>query len=229
MQLSGLLLAYWEAQSSADGEPDREMSLRFYPDAQSREALPRFASDNDDPEPADRIFLYRERTAGSPFDRFETIYSAGETDAIEEALTGFETVPDGFLEYQEGYAIQPATVTLDGLTSFVEGNDRFLYAHASKVEPVTTSDYLIEQIPDSDPDRYLGRPWLETFQVDEAAELRAEPSDSARTIAQIEAGTIGIEKIATAPDGWTEVLVRGEDGNETARGFIRTAQLMSIN
>lgn len=231
LELRGVLLAYWDAQYPEGGpvdkaEPVRQMSLRFYPDAPSRHALPRFESAYDDGEPAERVFLYRE---GSDMSSFRTDYAADETAAIEGVMAMLDHVPDTFLQHREGYAVQPVTVTLQGLASFVEGNARFLYARAEKIEPVDLSEYLLAQIPDSDPNAYLAVPWLEVFQAGEGAVLRAAPVQDADEVMRLETGRPGIEKIATAADGWLEVRVRDEHGEELARGFVQTARLVVVN
>ncbi len=237
LRLEGILLAYWEAiyrdtgrTTLAETSPERTMYLRFYPDPGSLERLPVFVSPSGRKSTPTRVFLYRERGNESDGDKtLQAGFRPGEREAIDHFIAEFQEVPPGFFEHNEGYALQPVTIVLDELLSVFEGNHRFLYARASKFESLSLTDYALRQIPDSSIDEFLGRPWAETFYVDEPLDLRQEPDADSAIVGRLEAGTAGIEKVSTAKAGWVKVQFRQEEGEQDVSGYVRASQLIVIN
>lgn len=234
--LEGTLLAYWDAQYTeagsvtlAEAKPKKKMRLRFYPDAISASRLPSFALSSGGSEKINRIFLYRDRVPGKVFDRFKTGFQPSETDTIKEALAVFDAIPDGFLEYREGYVTQPVSLALQGMVSFVEGNHRFTYAQPQRIEAASTDRHDDSEIPDMQPDTFKGRPWVETFHVAQEVSLKERPSSQSRDVAQLDAGTYGIEKKKTVNEEWVLVEVEANDSESKLTGYIEASKLRVTN
>ncbi|MCC5809658.1 MAG: hypothetical protein JJU06_04715 [Ectothiorhodospiraceae bacterium] len=237
LRLEGILLAYWDASYRETGpvtleeaSPERRMYLRFYPDPASLERLPAFASPSGRVSRPTRVFLYR--AIGKEQDGLQALeagYLPHEAEAIESVTGDFLEMPPEFLEHYEGYALQPVAIELEGWISFFEGNHRFVYARARDIEPLSLTDYALRQIPDSRTDVFLGRPWAETFYVEQAVILREEPDAGSPEVAHLEAGTAGIEKVRTAESGWVLVQIGQGESQDTVSGYVKASQLIVIN
>lgn len=232
IQLSGVLLAYWETLyveaepvTLADAEPWQRLQLRFYPDQSV--ALSSLAS-SADVRSLQRIFLYRERLAAPVLDELEMGYTPDEGAVLAEVLAPFKRLPAGFLLHREGYVVQPVQVRLDGLVSFVEGDHRFVYGRLMSAEPIAGSQVDLSALADFQPDTYLGQPWRLTYQLQQQTPLHSAPDHGSRVISEVPAGTSEIEKLHTVSAGWVKVQLSDAQG-QTQSGYLPKASLWIIN
>ena len=233
---TGLLAAYWQAEypvtETETAEPmaaQRSMHLRFYPDAASQEKLPAFVSASGVSNKHTRLFLYRGQQPAEDLNQLNSAYPADDMQAIQQLVADFTELPKPFLSHQEGVALQPVEITLNNLLSFVESDHRFLYAQAEAFSPLSTQEYLLRQIPDSDPDTYLSQPWLEHFYPAAALVVRNNPQSDAAVLSRIPQGSSAtIKKIRTVDKQWMQVEVTSGKNNPIT-GFVEQKHLQPVN
>lgn len=235
VSLTGIVLAYWHAHyleaepTTLDkAKPVREMHLRFYPDTRSQNRLPTFHSNSDPIIRHQRIFLYRYSKPDEPLDILHSAYTVGDMSEIEEIVQDFSELPSNFLTHQEGFTLQPARLLLKDLVSFTEGDHRFLYGIARSLEPLSLTEYGLKQIPDSEPDTFLGKPWLEIFYAPNPLKVHDRPEQNGRVIAELPAGNPAIEKLRTVNQNWVLVRVQLNE-KEVVTGYVQKSELMVIN
>lgn len=235
LELTGVVLAYWQAHyleetptTLAQTNPIREMHLRFYPDARSQDLLPAFKSTPELEVRPSRIFLYRSLEPEAPLDSLHSAYAENEIAKVKAIVQDFSTLPAGFLEYKEGFAVQPAQVVVEDLVSFIEADHRFLYARAQVIEPLPVAPPEMRELPDSDSTSYLGRPWVESFYAPGPLTVRDTPAREGRVIAQLPEGAALVEKVRTVDVNWVLVRVQPEEG-DTVTGFVQPADLLVVN
>ena len=231
-----MLAAYWQAEypeaETETAEPMaalRSMHLRFYPDAASQEKLPAFVSATGISNKHTRLFLYRGQQPAEDLNQLNSAYPADDMQAIQQLVADFTELPETFLSHQEGVALQPVEISLNNLLSFVEGDHRFLYAQAETFSPLSNQEYLLRQIPDSDPDTYLGQPWFEHFQANSTLLVRNNPQPDATVLSRIPQGSsTSIKKIRTVDQQWIKVeVVSGK--NSPITGFVEHKHLQPVN
>lgn len=232
---TGILLAYWqvnylevEPTTLDKAEPDREMHLRFYPDARSQHLLPEFQLSSEQTLRHQRIFLYRTRESGESLDTLLSAYEESEMPQVKKIVGGFAELPASFINHREGFALQPARLVLTDLLSFIEGDHRFLYGKAKSIEPLSMTEYGLKQIPDSDPDSFLGKPWLETFYAPNSLVVREAPDQGGRVIAELPSGASLITKLRTVDETWVLVKVQSND-DKAVTGYVKMSELMVVN
>jgi len=232
---TGMVLAYWQANyfeaepTTLDkAEPVREMYLRFYPDARSQQLLPDFQLPPEQTLRHQRIFLYRTREPGEPLDTLLSAYEESEMSQVKKIVRDFTELPESFLTHREGFALQPARLVLTDLISFVEGDHRFLYGKAKSIESLSMTEYGLKQIPDSNPDSFLGKPWLETFYAPNLLVVRKTPDEGGRKVAELPPGASLITKLRTVDETW--VLVKAQSNDYTkVTGYVKMSELMIVN
>jgi hypothetical protein len=175
-----------------------------------------------------RVFLYRDMNPSNPLDTLQAAYGEDEIPQIEKIVGNFAELPIGFMTHREGFALQPARLVLESFVSFIEADHRFLYAMKRTLEPLSITEYGLEQIPDSDPNVFLGRPWVESFYAPEQLKIRNSPEKDGRIVATFPAGIPNVEKIHTVDEGWVLVRVEDADG-EFVTGYVKTSKLLVIN
>ncbi|SDU36989.1 hypothetical protein [Halopseudomonas salegens] len=233
VELTGVLLAYWQldyldatAESLAEAGTEHSLLLRFYPDRGSARLLPRFAEGGQgEQKPVQRIFLYHTREEDTFFDGFEMSYGAEDSAKIRNIVSYFTELPEGFLEDHEGKAVQPVSILVDGLASFIEGNHRFMFGKSQAIRAISLTEYSLAQIPDAQPDGYLSRPWIHyLYLVEDAAILDAPGGEQ---LLMLEAGTHRLERLGPPQNGW--VKVRYAEEANVLRGYINAAVLKPVN
>lgn len=232
---TGIVLAYWqvnylEAEPTTldQADPVREMHLRFYPDARSKHLLPEFQISSEQTVRHQRIFLYRARESGESLDTLLSAYEESDMPQVKEIVQNFAELPASFLTHREGFALQPASLVLTDLLSFVEGDHRFLYGRAKSIEQLSMTEYGLKQIPDSDPDSFLGEPWLETFYAPDPLVVRESPDQAGRVIAEFPSGASFITKLRTVDEAWVLVKVSSNE-DKAITGYVKMSELMVVN
>lgn len=232
---TGFFLAYWKAlyQESEPttldkAVPTREMHLRFYPDARTQKLLPEFQSASRPSVRHERLFLYRSRNGDHSSDQLVSAYGESEMALIERIAHTFSELPANFLDHREGFALQPARIVLKDLVSFIEGDHRFLYGVAAEIEPLSITEYGLIQIPDSEPDIFLGTPWIETFYAPNPLIVRRLAEQGSPIVAELPAGTSSIEKVHTVDEQWVLIRVK-TDKNQVVEGYVQAHDLMIVN
>lgn len=229
---TGLLLAYWEllymeAGPLEDSEPVRNLKFRFYPGSASGQALPSVAFRGDSRKsPLDRIFIYHSRSEDSLLDAFVSEFDQSNPKA-RQLLGVFEELPPGFLDNREGKVVQPVTVTLSGLASFVEGGHLFTFGQVTSAEPLPMEDYALELIQDAQPGNYLARPWDYRLWAPDGTALYQEP-DGAR-LADIPAGTHTLTRLEPVQDGWVKVRYQNGQSGKALIGYIDAREVQPVN
>lgn len=230
---TGLLAAYWEAhypetepESLENAQPVRELYLRFYPDSNSQAQLPAFASPSGEAVRHQRIFVYR--GAGIEPGTLISAYTESEMENINELVENFSEVPDNFLTYREGVTLQPVEVTLDNILSFTEADHRFLYGKIHSLKPLSSAEYFLKQVPDSNAANFLGKPWIEMFYSPGPLLIRATPDVDGLVLLELPNGSSELKKVRTTDEEWMLVeFVSAKKGR--TRGFVQKSELFPIN
>lgn len=232
---TGLMAAYWEAHyteaeptSLQDATPIREMYLRFYPDASSQGQLPSFLSPSGSAILPQRVFLYRHPGPDEQPGMLVSAYTQDDLESIKRLVEHFSGDTGRFLRYREGVMVQPVEITLDNLLTFVEGDHRFLYGQLHTLTPLSTHEYLLKQIPDSDSTQFLGKPWVELLYSPHVLAVHEAPDQEARIIAELPSGSRKIRKIRTIDENWVLIELTGET-HASITGYARKAALFPVN
>lgn len=229
---AGLLLAYWELVYMESGplkgnEPVRNLKFRFYPGPDSRQALPSVAFSSQAPAPPlDRIFIYHARIEHSTFEDFVSEFDPSQPDT-SQLLDAFRKLPPGFLENHEGKAVQPVTITMSGLASFVEAGHVFTFGQVSSAESLPMEEYVLSLVRDARRGNYLARPWDYRLQAPEATALYQEP-EGAR-LAGIPAGTHTLTRLAPVQNGWVKVRYQDEQSGKELTGYMDAREVQPVN
>ncbi len=232
VEQTGLLLAYWEllymeTGPLEDGEPVRNLKFRFYPGPDSKQALPSVAfTGRSEKSSMDRIFIYHSRSQDSLLDAFFSEFEQSDPRA-KLLLDAFEDLPSGFLENQEGKAVQPVTITLSGLASFVEGGHLFTYGQVTSAKPLSMEDYALALVQDAQPGDYLARPWDYRLQAPDATALYQQPEGARLT--DIPAGTHTLTRLEPVQDGWVKVRYQDEQSGKELTGYMDAREVRPVN
>lgn len=228
----GLLLAYWEIlyideQSLSDSEPLRQLKFRFYPAPNNSHLLPSFSFGVEaGNSPVNRVFLYQHRQPDKILDEFVTGFDE-HGQMAKGLLAVFDDDLDEFLVADGGAMIQPVTMTLSGLASFIEGGHLFTYARTERVKSISAADYLWALIPDTHPGTYMARPWLTYLMAPENLTLYEKPNGAAVT--EIPAGTHSLIKNGAERDGWVPVLLQRDEPDGDLTGYLRSDKVFPVN
>lgn len=232
---TGLMAAYWEVHytdseptSLQDATPVREMHLRFYPDTSSHSQLPSFLSPSGTTIQPQRVFLYRHRGPEDQPDMLLSAYTEDDMDDIRRLIENFPEDADSFLRHREGVMVQPVVITLDNLLTFVEADHRFVYGKMHSFTPVSASEYLLQQVPDSDAARFLGTPWIEMLYSPHSLAVHETPNQDARVIAELPSASTAIRKLRTIDEHWVLIESTGET-QELVTGYARKSALFPVN
>lgn len=232
VEQTGLLLAYWEllymeTAPLEDSEPVRNLKFRFYPGPDSERFLPSVAfTSRSENSSLERIFIYHSRSQDSLLDEFFSEFDQSDSKA-KQLLDVFEDMPSGFLENQEGKAVQPVTITLSGLASFVEGGHLFTFGQVTSVKSLSMEDYALTLIQDVQSGDYLARPWDYRLQAPDATALYQEP-EGARLTA-ISVGTHTLLRLEPVQDGWVKVRYKDEQSGKELTGYMDAREVQPVN
>ncbi|MFC4257785.1 hypothetical protein ACFOZ5_01930 [Marinobacter lacisalsi] len=232
VEQTGVLLAYWEllymeTGPLEDSEPLRNLKFRFYPGPDSRQALPSIAyTSRNEQSPLDRIFIYHTRSQDSMLDEFFSEFDQSDPEA-RQLLDAFQDLPPGFLENQEGKAVQPVTITLSGLASFVEGGHLFTFGQVTSVKSLSLEDYALALIQDAQSGDYLARPWDYRLQAPDATALYQQPGGARLT--DIPAGTHTITRLEPVQSGWVKVRYQDEQSGKELTGYMDAREVQPVN
>lgn len=228
----GLLLAYWELlyideRPLSESEPLRQLKFRFYPASNGSQLMPSFSFGAEaGSSPITRVFLYQNRHKDKILDEFVTDFHEHGHET-KELLSVFEGGSDEFLLADDGAMIQPVTMTLSGLASFIEGGHLFTFARTESVESIPASDYLWTLIPDAHSSSYMARPWETHLMAPEKVTLFDKPGGVA--LLEIPAGTHSLIKNGAERDGWVPVLFQRDEPDDDLIGYLRSDEVFPVN
>ena len=142
-------------------------------------------------------------------------------------LDAFQDLPPGFLESREGKAVQPVTITLAGLSSFVEGGHLFTFGQVASVNPLPMDEYALTLVEDAQPGNYLARPWEYRLRAPAATALYHEPGGA--TLTNIPAGTHTLTRLEPVQNGWVKVRYQDEQSGKELTGFVDATEVQPVN
>ena len=243
--LYGHLLAYWDIQyygpetKVIDAQPERTLNLRFYPQGtQSQKSaillkdLIALAEDNRE---AARFFIYHDLQIEE--DGFEFIWTDEQDEAsIHSRLIPFGTEIDTFIQEREGFVAIPVYAKLSGVATFYDSASTFLSAKIDVLKPWPEGAEFYSDIYDFAEGVYLGRPWRQSFILDDGASIYAHPDegskiteDSPRSgLIDVYGNSMGavIEKISSYNSEWYLVNFYGEPDTQF---YVRVKDLWVVN
>ncbi|GAB2588313.1 hypothetical protein [Nitrincola alkalisediminis] len=234
--LYGHLLAYWDIQyyeltetKVIDAQPERTLNLRFYPQGTQSQTSAILLKDlialAEDSREAARFFIYDDLQIE------EYDYKFIRTDEQDEAsvhsrLIPFGTAIDTFIQEREGFVTIPVYAKLSGVATFYDSASTFLYAQIDVLKPWPEGAEFYSDIYDFAEDVYLGRPWMQTFVLDDGASIYALPSEDSK-ITNINTAKKGsIEKISSYNSEWYLVNFYGEPDTQF---YVRVKDLWVVN
>ncbi|WP_409525533.1 SH3 domain-containing protein [Nitrincola sp. MINF-07-Sa-05] len=238
--LNGHLLAYWDIQyydpwetRLIDAQPEKILYLRFYPqgsqDTNTAAMLEDLITLAEDSRRAVRFFIYDSLPEDEPL-FLDGGVEEGDRAKIEALLKPFGTLGDGLMQDREGYAAIPVRVKLIDVVSFHDAASTFLYGQVDDIQPWPEGDAFYSEIYDLSDAVFLGVPWQQTFRLDSAASIHAQPSEKSEVVMaprmQASDPEPIVEKISTYNADW--YLVRLYRDPEI-QGYVRVKDLWIVN
>ena len=246
--LNGHLLAYWDiefiepnASKVIDAQPERTLYLRFYPQGTQSQKSTILLKDlialAEDSREAARFFIYHDLQIEEYYNPW-FISGTDEQDeaSIHSRLIPFGTAIDTFIQEREGIVAIPVYAKLSGVATFHDSASTFLYAQIDDLKPWPEGAEFYSDIYDFAEDVYLGRPWMQTFALDDGASIYAHPDeeskiteDSPRSgLIDVYGNSMGkvIEKISSYNSEWYLVNFYGEPDTQF---YVRVKDLWVVN
>ena len=235
--LNGHLLAYWDIQyyeltetKVIDAQPERTLNLRFYPQGTQSQKSAILLKDlialAKDSEEAARFFIYHDLLIEEDVSPWFISWTDEQDEAsIHSQLIPFGTAIDTFIQEREGFVAIPVYAKLSGVATLREGSS-FLFAQIDVLKPWPEGAEFYSDIYDFTKGVYLGRPWRQTFSLDDGASIYALPSEDSKITNINTAGKRSIEKISSYNSEWYLVHFPGKPDTQF---YVRVKDLWVLN